>query len=104
MAASVAILFCDNIAVGLGRHLLRHFVSSPLGNRRIYKNSPSFMKEGELVGEEIENAQAPAFELLDAYYRNFHPFSVKNSPKVLPFEKKYLLLRCILSKVKNNIN
>ena len=28
----------------------------------------------------------------------------KNSPKVLLFEKKYLLLRCILSKVKNNIN
>ena len=36
--------------------------------------------------------------------RNFCLISAKNSPKVLPFEKKYLLLRCILSKVKNNIN
>ena len=36
--------------------------------------------------------------------RNFALNSAKNSPKVLPFEKKYLLLRCILSKVKNNIN
>ena len=35
---------------------------------------------------------------------NFCLFYAKNSPKVLPFEKKYLLLRCILSKVKNNIN
>ena len=34
------------------------------------------------------------------YYRNFHPITAKNSPKVLPFEKMYLLLRCILSKVK----
>ena len=38
------------------------------------------------------------------YNRNFYLISAKNSPKVLPFEKKYLLLRCILSKVKNNIN
>ena len=38
------------------------------------------------------------------YNRNFYLFSVKNGTKVLPFEKKYLLLRCILSKVKNNIN
>ena len=34
----------------------------------------------------------------------FYPIYAKNSPKVLPFEKMYLLLRCILSKVKNNIN
>ena len=33
-----------------------------------------------------------------------YPFSAKKSSKVLPFEKMYLLLRCILSKVKNNIN
>ena len=36
--------------------------------------------------------------------QKLYPFSVKNSVKVLSFEKMYLLLRCILSKVKNNIN
>ena len=45
---------------------------------------------------------SPSFFL--CYNPNFCPFSAKNSPKVLPFEKMYLLLRCILSKVKNNIN
>ena len=34
------------------------------------------------------------------YNPNFCLFAAKKSPKVLPFEKKYLLLRCILSKVK----
>ena len=33
------------------------------------------------------------------YNPNFCPFYAKKSSKVLPFEKMYLLLRCILSKV-----
>ena len=44
------------------------------------------------------------FWVLCCYSRNFYLFSVKNGTKVLPFKKKFLLLRCILSKVKNNIN
>ena len=44
------------------------------------------------------------FVLIQGICLNFHPIYAKNGPKVLPFEKKYLLLRCILSKVKNNIN
>ena len=35
-----------------------------------------------------------------SHNRNFYPICAKNGANVLLFKKKFLLLRCILSKVK----